>query len=111
MLVAAHQNFDLLFWNPISGALIESVPASHQETPYDVCFSPDGRTLVTVVDRVKLWSLATRQEVSTFGGHERNIFAALFSPTGDVLVTADYEGSVRLWSARSFREIDGERDH
>jgi WD40 repeat protein len=83
------------------------VPTSHQESVYDLAFSPDGRTLVTVVDRVKLWSLATHQEVSTFDGHQRNIFAALFSPTGNLLVTADYEGSVRLWSAQSFQAIDG----
>jgi len=96
-----------LFLNPVSGALVDRVPTSHREGPYDVCFSPDGRTMATVVDRVKLWSRATRQEVSTLEGHERNIFAALFSPDGNLLVTADYEGSVRLWSAQPFEESDG----
>jgi WD40 repeat protein len=107
VLVAAHEDFHLVFWNPISGALVDRVPTSHQETAYDICFSPDGRTMATVIDRVKLWSRATRQEVSTLEGHERNIFAALFSPDGNLLVTADYEGSVRLWSAPPFKESDG----
>jgi WD40 repeat protein len=110
-LVTAQEDFDLAFWNPHSGALLHRIPTSHQESVYDLSFSPDGRTLVTVVDRVKLWSLATRQEVSTFAGHDRNIFTALFSPTGNLLVTADYEGCVRLWSAQPFGAIDGERGH
>jgi len=69
-------------------------------------FSPDGRALVTVVDSVKLWSVSTRQEVATLRGHTRNIFAARFSPDGNLLVTADYTGAVRLWSAPPFHEID-----
>ncbi|MEO7600127.1 MAG: serine/threonine-protein kinase, partial [Opitutus sp.] len=85
VLVAAHEDFNLMFWNPASGALIDRVPSSHQDSAYDICFSPDGRTLATVIDRVKLWSRPTRQEVSTLEGHERSIFAALFSPDGNLL--------------------------
>jgi WD40 repeat protein len=111
VLVSAAADYQLTFWNPRSGMLVNQIPTSHQVGVYDMSFSPDGRTLATVVDRVKLWSLTTRQEVSTLEGHQQNIFSAMFSPTGDLLVTADYEGSIRLWAARSFREIDGGRDH
>jgi WD40 repeat protein/serine/threonine protein kinase len=108
VLVSAADDFQLAFWDPRSGALVDRIATSHQEPVFDICFSPDGRTLATVVDQVKLWSLATRQEVSTLRGHEHNIFAALFSPDGNLLVTADYEGAVRLWSAPPFAAIDGE---
>jgi WD40 repeat protein len=63
--------------------------------------------MVTVVDQVKLWSVATRQEVSTLRGHNHKISAALFSPDGNLFVTADFGGAVRLWSALPFEAIDG----
>jgi WD40 repeat protein len=62
--------------------------------------------MVTVVDQVKLWSVATRQEVSTLRGHNHKISAALFSPDGNLFVTADFGGAVRLWSALPFEAID-----
>ncbi len=106
-LVAAHETFEVIFRDVGRGRVVDRVHTSHQEGIYDVCFSPDGRTMATAVDYVKLWSVATRQEVSTLRGHERNIFAAMFSPDGNLLVSADYAGQVRLWPARPLAEIDG----
>jgi WD40 repeat protein len=109
VLVSAQQNHQLAFWNPRSGALLDLNATSHHEGAHGICFSPDGRTLVTVVDQVKLWSVATRQEVSTLPGHKHKISAALFSPDGNLFVTADFGGAVRLWSALPFEAIDGGR--
>jgi WD40 repeat protein/serine/threonine protein kinase len=108
LLVSAQQNHQMAFWDTRSGALLDLNATSHQEGAYDICFSPDGRTFVTVVDQVKLWSVATRQEVSTLRGHQHNIFAALFSPTGNLFVTADYGGGVRFWAALPFEAMDGD---
>jgi eukaryotic-like serine/threonine-protein kinase len=107
LLISGRQDQRLAFWDPQTGALLDMISTSHRGGAYDICFSPDGRTLVTVVDQVKLWSVATRQEVSTLRGHNHNIFAALFSPNGNLIVTADYGGAVRLWSALPFQAIDG----
>lgn len=108
LLVSGQEDFDVNFWDPRDGTLVDSVASSHQEGIYEFCFSPDGRTLVSMVDQVKLWSLATRQEVSTLRGHERNIFTGLFSPDGNLLVTGDYGGAVWLWTARPFAETDAD---
>jgi eukaryotic-like serine/threonine-protein kinase len=107
MLVSAQQDLKVSFWDARSGRLLDRIPTSHQLRIHNLRFSPDGRTLATAVDQVKLWNVATRQEVVTLRGHERNIFGALFSPNGNVLVTADYEGAVRLWSAPPLEAIDG----
>lgn|GEM_PF-5224921 len=106
-LVSAHETFEVIFRDVERGREIDRSHTSHQEGIYDVAFSADGRTMATAVDDVKLWSLATRQEVSTLLGHERNIFAVMFSPDGNLLVSADYAGQVRLWPARPLAEIDG----
>lgn len=107
VLVSAQEDLTLAFWDAATGRSLARIRTSHQQGINDLCFSPDGRTLATVVDHVKLWNLATRQEVSTLRGHQRSIFAALFSPDGNAIATADYEGAIRLWSALSFDAIDG----
>jgi WD40 repeat protein len=104
LLVSGQRDRRLAFWDPQTGALLDMI--STKGGAHDICFSPDGRTLVTVVDQVKLWSVATRQEVSTLRGHNHNIFATLFSPNGNHFVTADFGGAVRLWSALPFEAID-----
>lgn len=106
-LLVAQDDFRLSFWDARTGHLQGHAGTSHQEGPYEMRFSPDTRTLVTVVDHVTLWSAATRQEVATLRGHDRNIFAALFSPDGNTLVTADYDGCIRVWSAPPFEMTDG----
>ena len=107
LLISGHQDQKLAYWDPQTGALLEMISTSHRGGAWDICFSPDGRTLVTVVDHVKLWNVATRQEVSTLRGHNHNIFATLFSPDGNLFVTADFGGAVRVWSALPFEAIDG----
>lgn len=106
LLVSAQENFTLSFWNASAGELLDHVRTGHQEGVYDLCFSPDGKTLVTVIDGVEFWNLATRQGVATLRNHRRGVFASQFSPDGNALVTADYDGAVRLWLALPFEEID-----
>jgi WD40 repeat protein len=106
LLVSGQKNRQLGFWDPRSGTLLEMLSTSLKGGAYDVCFSPDGRTLVAVGDQVKLWSVGTRLEVASFQEHEYSIFAALFSPDGNSFVTADYGGTVRLWSALPFETTD-----
>lgn len=108
LLVSTQEDQTLAFWDAASGGPPDRIRTSHQEGVYDLCFSPDGRTLVSVIDDVKLWNLATRQEVATLDGHERGVFATRFSPDGNAIVTADYGGTVRLWSALPFEEIDAD---
>ncbi len=105
-LISSHQDFAVTVWDARRGKAVSRFPSGHNEGPYDLCFSPDGRTLASVVDTVKLWNSSTWQEVARLEGHERTIFAVLFSPDGNTMVTADYNGTVRLWRAPSFAEIE-----
>ena len=66
-----------------------------------VAFSPDGKTLASggFDMMVKLWNVATGQEVASLEGHRNWIKSIAFSPDGALLATGDINGIVRLWRA------------
>jgi WD40 repeat protein len=72
-----------------------------------VAFSADGRTLATGGEQdqgVKLWDVATGEEVRTLRGHSAGVSAVAFSPDGGRLVTAgDHE--MRVWDAATGTEL------
>ncbi len=71
-----------------------------------LAFSPDGRTLASCGDnRVKLWNLATGQEILTLGKFNNPPGAILFSRNGSGLVANLSDGQTPHWNAPSFEEI------
>ncbi|WP_433272161.1 TIR domain-containing protein [Actinosynnema sp. CS-041913] len=72
--------------------------ASGGEVVDAVALSPDGRTLATGGDDVRLWDVATRRQVGrTIDDHAGAVGAVAFSPDGRSLVTSAERASVRLW--------------
>ena len=79
-----------------TGKQIDSIP-THVSGVELLCFSPDNKTLLTASGRwVKLWSVTTRREMGYFE-HSGNTIFASFAPDGNALVTADVNGSTRVW--------------
>ena len=75
-----------------------------------VAFSPDGKTLATgSFDRkVKLWNIATQQEVATLEPLPGSCLSLRFSPDGRTLAAGSYLGPepyMSLWQVPSFEEI------
>ena len=81
---------------------------AHMKPVTDVAFSPeDGRTLATASDdgTIKLWNVATKQEMLTLQTHTTQVKSIAFSPDGNSLLTFG-DGKTLLWRAANLKEIE-----
>jgi WD40 repeat protein/class 3 adenylate cyclase len=80
----------------------------HEAPLWDFSFSPDGRLLAGSpgagppnaegdARTVPIWDLSTGDLVAVLDGHEKEATAVEFDPSGERVVTASYDGVLRVW--------------
>jgi tetratricopeptide (TPR) repeat protein len=67
-----------------------------------LAFSPDGSRLASACQdqTVKIWDVASAQELRTLKGHTNVVWSVAFSPDGSRLASASDDGTIKLWDAR-----------
>lgn len=84
----------------------------HTQSVTSVVFSPDGMQLASGSDdgTIRLWDVATGQEVQRFEGHTDYVNSVAFSPDGTQVASGSDDETIRLWGVATGREID-QLDH
>jgi DNA-binding beta-propeller fold protein YncE len=91
-------------WEVRTGHLVRSFVHSNV---YGMAFAPDGKTIATAGrDKVvRLWNIATGQEILSIVGHADAVRDVDFSPDGKTVATASADGTARLWDASTGQEV------
>ncbi len=87
----------------------------HSSDVNSVAFNSDGTILATGSDdkTIKLWNLATEQEIHTLKGHFSWIWTVAFSPDGKILASGSKDKTIKLWNlttAEEIRTLTGHKD-
>ena len=77
-------------------------PASlaHKEVVFRAAWQGDGKTLATCGSGIFLWDVTAIdriQPLAVLKGHQSNVTDVAFSAEGDLLASASWDGTVRLW--------------
>ena len=77
---------------------------------YALAFSPCSRYLASGVlwqegqekVAVRLWEVATGENIHTFWGHPTDVLCLAFSPDSALLASGGYDGTILLWDVKPF---------
>jgi WD40 repeat protein len=70
-----------------------------------VAYSPGGRRIAAAgTDGIKVWDVATGQELVRFRGQTSGFSGVAFSPDGQRIAAANDDGILRVWDAATGRE-------
>jgi WD40 repeat protein len=101
-LATGHYDGYVRLWDIRNGKLL--VEFKTEEVIQSLAFSPDGRLVATggsyQNDFVRLWSAGSGELLRTLEGHTSGVTRLLFSPDSQYLVSASYDGTLRLWGIR-----------
>jgi WD40 repeat protein len=89
----------VVLWDATSGKRLR-ICDGHQKGVRALAFSPDSKTIASVGEdkAVRLWDVATGNEVRSFDLPKGSAYAVAFAPPeGKVLAAAGEDGVVRLW--------------
>ena len=89
--------------------------AGHNSGVNSISFSPDGKTIVSGSwdSTIKLWDIATGEEITTLKRHSDRVTSVSFSPNGKTIVSGSWDNTIKLWDIATGEEITtltGHRD-
>ncbi|AFY43299.1 serine/threonine-protein kinase [Nostoc sp. PCC 7107] len=112
--------YSLFPTNPISliasipsGVLLQRTLIGHSEAVNSAAISPDGNTLASGSgDKIiKLWNLATGEQIRTLRGHSELVRSFAISPDGKTLASGSEDKTIKLWNLATGEQIRTLRGH
>jgi WD40 repeat protein len=73
--------------------------AGHTSWVSSVACSLDGRSVLSgsLDDTLKLWDVATGNEIRTLAGHTNTVLSVAFSPDGKTALSGSADNTLKLW--------------
>ena len=89
------------------------VPPEESRRPFALAFSACGRYLASGTwwchgfDKVsiRLWKVASGENIATFWGHSTDVQDLAFSSDGTLLVSGGFDGTILLWDTKPYIQL------
>ena len=90
--------------NPIASQTL----TAHNDSVKSIAFSRDGKMLASgsADDTIKLWNLATNQNIATLTGNSSTVYTVAFSPDGKMLASGSIDNTIKIWDIESRQNTD-----
>ena len=83
-----------------SGSLVKKLDQSTRIEDYgSAAFSPDGTTLVTAGNDIRLWNTTGWSQSAIYAGHSGSVVAVSVSPDGSLIATGCTDKTARVWDS------------
>lgn len=79
----------------------------HTQSVRSLAITPDGEILISGSDdnTIKLWQLATGEELCTLRGHSKTVSAIAISADGEILASGSEDKTIKLWELSTGMQI------
>lgn len=79
----------------------------HTQSIRSLAITPDGEILISSSDdkTIKLWHLATGQELCTLRGHSKSVCAIAISADGEIFASGSEDKTIKLWQLSTGMQI------
>ncbi|MCL1475722.1 WD40 repeat domain-containing protein, partial [Argonema antarcticum] len=97
---------------PPGGGVLRTF-GGHSSWVNAVAVTPDGKQAISgsFDDTLKLWNLATGEELFTFGGHSSPVTAVAVTPDGKQAISGSNDDTLKLWNLETGAELKTFKGH
>ena len=110
--IACGMATEIRLWDVNNCRTLLTLPhAPTNGNPWALAFSPCGQYLAsgawwnrgveTEKVPIRLWEVATGENIATFWGHPTDVQDLAFSPDGTLLASGSFDGTILLWDLKS----------
>ncbi len=114
VLTGSQAGVEVLLWPALKKETSLRTELTHV---HDLSFSPDGKQLVVVggapgeTGELKIWSWEEAKRIVEATPHKDLIYKAVWSPSGDRILTASADGTAKVLDANTLEELANYEGH
>ena len=110
-LIAGGQWGEIVLWNATDGKVYMTIPQPEgNQRPITLCFSPCGEYLFSgswwqgglQKVPIRLWKVATGENIATFTGHTTDVQCFAFNHDCTILASGGHDGVIFLWDLKPY---------